>query len=83
MEKGRKIGFEEKRKLVLACISKTIGICEAARKAQVDHSTIRGWIKQYEAEGADGLLPHTRERAYSVELKVEAVSAYLRGKACK
>ena len=80
MEKGRKISFEEKRKLVLACISKTIGICEAARKAQVDHSTIRGWIKQYEAEGADGLLPHTRERAYSVELKVEAVSAYLRGK---
>ena len=80
MPREGKISFEEKRKLVLACISKEMGVCEAARIARVDHSAIRRWVTQYEAEGADGLLPHTRDRVYSAELKTEAVLAYLRGK---
>ena len=80
MPKEGKISFAEKRKLVLACISKEMGVCEAARIAGVDHSAIRRWVKQYEAEDVDGLLPHTRDRVYSAELKTEAVLAYLRGK---
>lgn len=80
MPRKGKVSFEEKRRLALACISKEMGVCEAARIAQVDHSAVRRWIKQYEAEGAEGLLPHTRDRAYSGELKTEAVLAYLRGK---
>ena len=80
MSQKGKVSFEEKRRLVLAYISKKIGICEAARIAKVDHSVIRNWVKQYEAEGADGLLPYTRNRTYSAELKMEAVLAYMRGK---
>ena len=80
MSRAGKIGFEEKIKLVLACINKEMGVCEAARKAQVEHSTIRSWIKQYEAEGADGLHPRAKKLAYSAELKTEAVLAYLGGK---
>ena len=80
MSRGEKVRFEEKHKLVLACISGKMGVCEAGRIAQVDHSVVRGWIKRYEAEGVDGLLPHIRNRAYTVEHKTEAVIAYLRGK---
>ena len=80
MPRKEKVSYEEKLRLVPACISGKMGVCEAARIARVDHSTIRKWVKQYEAEGVDGLLPHTRNRAYSAELKTEAVIAYLRGK---
>ena len=74
------ISFEEKHKLVLACISKKMGVCEAARIAQVNHSTVIGWVKRYEAEGSDGLLPQIKNRAYSIEIKKSAVLSYLRGK---
>lgn len=72
--------YEEKLKLVQACIQKELGVCEAARIARVDHSAIRGWVMQYEAEGAEGILPHTKNRTYTPELKQEAVLAYLSGK---
>lgn len=60
MPRKGKMSFEEKRRLAQACISKEMGVYEAARMAQVDHATVRRWIKQYETEAADGLLPHTR-----------------------
>ena len=80
MAMGGQMNFEEKVKLVQACISKEIGVSEAARTAQVDHSTVRKWIKGYEAEGVEGLVAQARNQAYSAELKTEAVLAYLSGK---
>ena len=80
MSKKVKISTETKVKLVKECIRGKIGVCEAARIAQVDESSIRSWVIQYEAEGVDGLLPHTRNRVYSAELKMNAVLAYLSGK---
>ena len=78
MQRKEKVSFEEKHRLVLACISREMGVCEAARIVQVSHSSIRRWIKQYETEGAEGLLPHARNRVYSARLKADAVLAYLR-----
>ena len=80
MSQKGKVSFEEKCRLAQACISKEMGVCEAARIAQVDHSVVRGWIKRYEADGAEGLLPHTRNRSYPAELKEEAVLAYMQGR---
>ena len=80
MPQKAKVSFEEKYRLVLACIRKKMGVCEAAREAQVNQATMRNWIKQYEAEGVDGLLPYVRNRAYSAGHKREAVLAYLHGK---
>lgn len=74
------ISIEEKIKLVLMCISKEMAVFEAAQIAQVDHVTILRWVKQYEAEGVEGILPHARNRTYSAELKTEAVLTYLNGK---
>ena len=75
-----KVSYEEKRRLVLLCISGKMGVCEAGRIANVGHSCIRSWIKRYEAEGVEGLLPSTGNRTYSAKLKTEAVLAYLHGK---
>ena len=80
MPRRDKVSFEEKHKLVLACISKEMGVCEAGRIAQVDPAVVRGWIARYKAEGAEGLIPRARNRAYSAEFKTEAVLAYLQGK---
>ena len=80
MPQKEKVSFEDKRKLVLACINGKMGVCEAGRIAQVDHAVVRGWIARYKAEGIEGLLSHARNRAYSAELKTEAVLAYLSGK---
>ena len=80
MSREAQISIEEKIKLVQACISKDMGVCEAARIAEVDNSSMRRWVKQYEAEGAAGLLPQAKNRTYSVEVKMGAVLAYLKGK---
>ncbi len=44
MPRKERVGVEEKLRLVLACISKEMGVCEAARIAQVDHSAVRSWV---------------------------------------
>jgi len=80
MSQKGKVSIEEKRRLVLACISGKISVCEAGRIAGVGDSSVHRWIIRYEAEGVEGLLPHARNRTYSAELKTEAVLAYLRGK---
>ena len=81
MPKKEKVSYEEKRRIVLACISGKMGIGEAGRIAGVRDSSVQKWIIRYETEGEDGLLPHARNRVYSAELKTEAVLAYLCGKA--
>lgn len=63
MSRKGKVRYEAKCRLAQACINKRMEVCEAARIAQIDHSAVRRWIKQYEAEGAEGLLPHAKVMA--------------------
>lgn len=50
-----------------------------AREYGVNHASFQHWIVNYEAMGPSGLATvHTNKR-YSVELKIAAVEAYLRG----
>lgn len=53
MPQKEKVSYEEKRRIVLACINEKMGVCEAARIARVDNSSVRAWIKRYEAGGVD------------------------------
>ena len=80
MPRKEKLSPEEKVKLVRRCISGEIGVCEAGREADVDHKTICRWVARYEAEGAEGFIPQERNRAYSPEVKLQAVQEYLAGK---
>ena len=80
MPRGEKVRLEEKAELVLKCIRGEIGVCEAGRMAQVDHSTIRSWIARYQAEGLEGLKRQERNRNYTTEEKLRAVLTYINGK---
>ena len=79
MPKKAKLPIEEKIELVRQCLALEISINEAAQRAGVDWWCVRQWISQYEAEGVDGLLPQTKNRVYSAELKLNAVQDYLSG----
>ena len=79
MSRKTKIRVEEKVKFVRRCISGELSVCEAARKAGVNHGTICRWVARYEAEGIEGFLNPEKNRTYSPELKLKAVLEYLSG----
>ena len=80
MSKQRKHNAEEKLKVVEACLSGRVGVCEAGRRAGVDESSVRQWISRYKTEGPSAFIPSKHNRTYPAELKQQAVEEYLAGK---
>ncbi|MGN0999896.1 MAG: helix-turn-helix domain-containing protein [Faecousia sp.] len=80
MLKERKHRAEEKLKVVEACLSGKVGVCEAGRRAGVDESSVRQWISRYKAEGPSAFMPTEHYRKYPAELKRRAVEEYQGGK---
>ena len=78
-EKGKRKP-EAKVKIVKKYMAGEAGRCRAAAEAGVDRETLRGWVMQYEAEGAAAFLPGRRNHAYSPEIRLQAVQEYLSGK---
>lgn len=78
MGRGKKIDIGKKVELVEECLAQRIKGREAARRAEVDESTIRLWISQYRAEGVAALQRKGR-REYSPEMKQRAIDEYLSG----
>ncbi len=70
---------EEKVKIVRKYLAGEVSLSGAAAEAGVNRETLRGWVMQYEAEGAAAFLPGRRNRTYSPEVKQQAVQAYLSG----
>ena len=80
MSRRSKYSAEEKVKIVEACLSGKIGVCEAGQRAGADKETVRQWIGRYKAEGPSAFMPTERNRIYPVELKRQVVEEYLAGK---
>ncbi len=78
MSKKKSISVQEKISIVKAYIDKEIGICEAARRGKVSRDTMVSWVRNYEREGIEAFLGR-KNKAYSTELKNNAVKAYLSG----
>ena len=55
-------------------------ILEAAKIAGVDATAVCEWVRLYEAEGVEGLIPQERNRVYTTKTKLQAVLDYLAGK---
>lgn len=53
-----------------------------AREYRVKKASFRQWIANYEAMGPSGLAAKHTNSKYSVELKIAAIEAYLRGNRC-
>lgn len=71
--------MEEKVEIVRRCLAGELGLCEAERIMDVDHSIIRRWIVRYVVDGVAGLMPRERNRTYSVAVKLTTVQEYLSG----
>ena len=79
MSRKNKLNAEEKVQIAQDCIEGRISQAEAARRVGVDESSIRAWIAKYKSEGSYGLWQTEKNRVYSEELKLQAVTEYLAG----
>lgn len=80
MPRKSKISADAKVEIVRRCLAGELGVREAGRQTGAGMTTISRWIARYETEGAEGFLPHERNRVYSSEVKLSAVRDYLSGK---
>ena len=79
MSRKNKLNAEEKVRIAEDCIEGRISQAEAARRVGVDTSSVREWIAKYQSEGSCGLRQTEKNRVYSEELKLQAVTEYLAG----
>ncbi|MFP5528742.1 helix-turn-helix domain-containing protein, partial [Peptococcus simiae] len=64
-------------KVVAEYLSGTIGVDRLARKYHFKTSTqIRTWINAYKTLGLEGLKRSRKNKAYSVDFKLEAITMY-------
>ena len=79
MPRKQKLAMEEKVSLVQRYLKGEISVERAGKLGGVDQSSVRSWIRLYEAEGEVAFLSQERNRVYSPETKQAAVRAYLDG----
>mgnify|MGYP001623274329 CR=1 FL=1 len=80
MPRRERIPVEIKKKIVRMCKAGQLSEAEAARRCDVAKSSIRRWMARERSEGLSGLESEARNRVYSPELKLQAVTAYQTGK---
>lgn len=78
MFKG-KYNASEKLAILGEIESGQIGFMAATKKYGISHTTLTSWRRRYEVYGYEGLEIRTRNRSYSMELKLHAVKDYLYG----
>ena len=80
MSKRKRIKAEDKIRIAKACTSGTIGLNAAADQLGVHQSVVDDWVRLYQTEGIESLLPRKENRRYDPMLKEMAVTDYLSGK---
>ena len=72
-----KYSLEFKMKVVAEYLSGTIGLNRLAKKYHIKTSTqIRKWINAYKTLGVEGLTGSRKNKAYSVDFKLKAITMY-------
>jgi transposase-like protein len=74
-----KVSPEEKVRLVCEYMSGHLSASEFARQYKTKDQVLYDWVRLYQTRGAEGLIPASRFRKYSPELKIRAVRDYLDG----
>ncbi|MBY7142478.1 transposase [Virgibacillus sp. NKC19-3] len=69
--------LEERIQVVRQVLDKRRSISTIAREHETNADTIKRWVRQYQADGVDGLKESRNWRPYSAELKQQAVEFYL------
>jgi transposase len=79
MPNKQKLNVEEKIKIIVDYVNNRISLSEAARRGGVARDTVDQWVRNYEADGVAAFMM-SKNRAYSPEIKRQAVEDYLAGK---
>ncbi|MBF0806756.1 MULTISPECIES: helix-turn-helix domain-containing protein [unclassified Streptococcus] len=79
MSRKSKISFEDKLEAVTQYLKGEASSSVLARQYGVARSTIRRWIKMYQLQGSEGLLPRKSNQSYTTEFKLSCVEAYKLG----
>ena len=80
MSKRKRIKAEEKIRIAKACVNGTIGLNAAADQLGVHQSVVDDWVRLYQTEGIESLLPRKKNRRYDPALKEAAAKDYLSGR---
>ena len=72
-----KYSFEYKKKVVLEYLQGKGSYNELASKYSIDFTNIRHWVRNYNANGDDGLKRSRKQSNYSFEYKLHVVELYL------
>ena len=74
-----KYSVEFKLAWVRRILSNEITTTQAAQMFGINDTTILDWLRLYEVEGVQGLIPQSHNRSYPVNLKRMAIEEYLEG----
>ena len=67
----------ERLQAVTSILQGQTSVKAAAKRLKASHSTIENWLRAYRAAGVTGLEESHTQKAYSTELKLQAVLTYL------
>jgi len=79
MPKKGKLAPPEKVEVVQKYISGELSMLDFIRQYSINKTTLYGWVRLYKTRGVEGLIPASKQRKYSLELKRNAVEEYLAG----
>ena len=72
-----KATLAERLQAVTSILQGQTSVKAAAKRLKASHSTIENWLRAYRAAGETGLEESHTQKAYSTELKLQAVLTYL------
>lgn len=72
-----KATLAERLQAVTSILQGQTSVKAAAKRLKASHSTIENWLRAYRAAGETGLKESHTQKAYSTELKLQAVLTYL------
>ncbi|TFD95471.1 helix-turn-helix domain-containing protein, partial [Jeotgalibacillus sp. R-1-5s-1] len=71
--------LDERLKVVLSVLDEKKSMGMVSKEFSVGKTTIQEWVRKYQSDGIDGLKESKTWKAYSQELKRQAVDYYLAG----
>lgn len=80
MSKRSPKSVEEKLEVVNLYLTHHQSISSLVKQFGITNTTLREWVRRYEQDGVDGLKESCHWKAYSLELKEQAVRDYLEGR---
>jgi len=79
MGRKPKATYEEKLQAVENYLSGLESMIQISQRLTVNVSAVKKWVTSYRVRGPESLMTSSRNKAYSAQLKQEAVQAYLSG----